>query len=203
VTAIIVPLPGDLDRAADIFGLIVLALVGLLLFITMRKKPIEKKGGPESFVRAKRFRRLKSITERLGDGFRSIGFSRNFYMAFIVSLFFFVLQAFSFWFIMKAYGLHFPFWVGAAILVIVIFGTALPNVPANIGTYQFFCVVGLTLFGLEKTAAAGFSIVAFTLLTLPPLAIGFFALARSGITLAFIKEKIKHTTLRGHGDSRF
>jgi uncharacterized membrane protein YbhN (UPF0104 family) len=106
-------------------------------------------------------------------------------------LFFFVLQTFSFWFIMKAYGFHFSFWVGAAILVIVIFGTALPNVPANIGAYQFFCVVGLTLFGVGKTAAAGFSLVAFTLLTIPPLAIGFFALARSGMTLASIKENIK------------
>jgi uncharacterized protein (TIRG00374 family) len=191
LTAIFVPLPRDLDRAADIFGLIVLALVGLVLFITMRKRSVEGKERAESLIHAKWLRELKSLLERLGDGFRSIGLSRNFFLAFFVSLFFFVFQAFSFWFITKAYGLHFSFWVGAAILFIIIFGTALPNVPANIGTYQFFCVVGLTLFGVEKTAAAGFSIVAFALLTLPPLAIGFFALARSRMTLASIKEKIK------------
>jgi uncharacterized protein (TIRG00374 family) len=191
LTAIFVPLPRDLDRAADIFGFIVLALVGLFLLITMRKKCVPESGRAGRFVHAKRLRRLKSLVERLGDGFRSIGLSRNFYLAFLTSLFFFVLQTFSFWFIMKAYGFHFSFWVGAAILVIVIFGTALPNVPANIGAYQFFCVVGLTLFGVGKTAAAGFSLVAFTLLTIPPLAIGFFALARSGMTLASIKENIK------------
>jgi uncharacterized protein (TIRG00374 family) len=191
LTAIFVPLPRDLDRAADIFGFIVLALVGLFLLIAMRKKRVSKNGVEGRPVHAKRLRRLKSLVERLGDGFRSIGLSRNFYLAFLTSLFFFVLQAFSFWFIMKAYGFHFSFWIGAAVLVIVIFGTALPNVPANIGAYQFFCVVGLTLFGVGKTAAAGFSLVAFTLLTIPPLAIGFFALARSGMTLSSIKENIK------------
>jgi glycosyltransferase 2 family protein len=195
LTAIFVPLPRNLDRAADIFGLIVLALVGLVLFITMRKRRVEGKERAESLIQAKWLRELKSLLERLGDGFRSIGLSRNFFLAFFVSLFFFVFQAFSFWFITKAYGLHFSFWVGAAILFIIIFGTALPNIPANIGTYQFFSVVGLTLFGVGKTAAAGFSIVAFAFLTLPPLAIGFFALARSGMTLASIKEKIKRQKL--------
>ena len=195
LTAIFVPLPRDLDRAADIFGLIVLALVGLVLLITLRKRRVKGKERAESSIHAKWLRELKSLIERLGDGFRSIGLSRNFFLAFFVSMFFFVFQAFSFWFITKAYGLHFSFWVSAAILFIIIFGTALPNVPANIGTYQFFCVVGLTLFGVEKTAAAGFSIVAFALLTLPPLAIGFFALARSGMTLASIKEKIKRQKL--------
>jgi hypothetical protein len=40
-------------------------------------------------------------------------------------------------------------------------GTAIPNPPANIGTFQFFCVLALSFFGVEKTVAAGFSIVYF------------------------------------------
>ena len=196
LTAIFVPLPRDLDRAADIFGLTVLALVGLLLFITMRKKKSLAGNRPaENPARAGRLRRLKSLWARLEDGIRSIGFSRHFYGAFAVTLLYFVSQAFSFWFITKACGLHFSFWVGAAILFIVLFGTALPNVPANLGTYQFFCVVGLAAFGVGKTAAAGFSLVAFVILTVPALAIGSFALARSGLTLASIKEKISRRKL--------
>jgi hypothetical protein len=34
----------------------------------------------------------------------------------------------------------------------------IPNAPANVGSYQFFSVLGLTLFGVDKTVAAGFSI---------------------------------------------
>jgi hypothetical protein len=75
-------------------------------------------------------------------------------------------------------------------LLIVHLGTAIPNAPANVGTYQFFCVVGLTLFGVEKTLATGFSVVVFLLLTVPLWIIGFFALSRSGMTLSTIRNEI-------------
>jgi hypothetical protein len=97
---------------------------------------------------------------------------------------------------MKAYGLNLPFWVGAAVFLIVHFGTALPNAPANVGTYQLFCVLGLTLFRVEKTTAAGFSIAVFVLLTVPLWAIGFFALGHSGMTLTTIKAKIRNLGTR-------
>ena len=69
--------------------------------------------------------------------------------------------------------------------------------PPNVGTYQFFTVVGLRLFGVDKTLATGFSIVVFVLLTLPLWVIGYFALSRSGMTLSQIKMKISKQ--RGEG----
>jgi uncharacterized protein (TIRG00374 family) len=196
VTAIFVPLPRNLVRAGDILGLVVLALTGAVLYLTFRKKgeaPAEEAGNNR---RSKPLRWLVSNLGKLEGGLRSIGLSRYSAAAFFVSLLLFVLQAFSFWFIMKAYGLGLPFWVGAAVFLIVHFGTALPNAPANIGTYQLFCVLGLTLFGVEKTAAAGFSIVVFVLLTIPLWAIGFVALGQSGMTLAGIRDRIRNLRVR-------
>ena len=187
-TAILVPLPKTLDRAADIFGTIVLGLVGLVLFVTIRKKGPDENARPRKPREPKPLRWLFSLLDRLREGFRSIGLSRTFYTAFFVSMLLFTFQAVSFWFITKAYGLHFSFWVGAAIFFIIIFGTALPNAPANIGTSQFFCVVGLTVFSVEKTTAAGFSLVAFVFLTLPSFVLGFFALTQSGMKLASIRK---------------
>jgi len=189
VTAILVPLPRDLDRAADIFGMIILGLVGLALFLTIGRR---KRGAGEAVVRGpKPLRWVASALNSLRDGFGSIGLSRKFFQAFFISMSLTAFQAVGFWCITRAYGLHFSFWIGAAIFFIVVFGTALPNAPANIGTHQFFSVVGLTLFGVGKSTAAGFSIVAFILLTLPPFAIGFIALSKSGITLAAIRQKIR------------
>jgi len=194
-TAIAVRLPRDLDRAAAIFGLAVLALAGAVLFITLKKKRVDGKRTSEKLRSSKRLGRLRILLERIEDGFRSIGMARNFYLAFFVSLLYFVLQMLSFWSLTKAYGLPFSFWVSSAVFIIIIFGTALPGVPANIGTYQFFCVAALTLFGVGKTEAAGFSLVAFAILTLPALVIGFIALARTGMTLASIKETVKRHKL--------
>jgi ABC-type branched-subunit amino acid transport system permease subunit len=49
----------------------------------------------------------------------------------------------------------------------------------------------LTLFGVDKTSATGFSLVAFTLLSLPLLIIGFLALSRSGMSLAAIRGELR------------
>jgi glycosyltransferase 2 family protein len=122
--------------------------------------------------------------------------TKEFYLAFALSLTFLALQAITMWLIMLGYGLRLSLWVGVAVYVIVSLGTALPNTPANVGSYQFFTVLGLTLFGVDKTSATGFSLVVFTLLSLPLLIIGFLALSRSGMSLASIREELRRTEPR-------
>jgi phosphatidylglycerol lysyltransferase len=48
-----------------------------------------------------------------------------------------------------------------------------------VGPWQFFCVLALGLFGVDPATAAGFSLVAFVLLTVPLVAGGAIALATS------------------------
>jgi hypothetical protein len=87
--------------------------------------------------------------------------------------------------------LHLAFWAAAATLIVIHLGTAIPNAPANVGTYQFFCVVALTLFGVDKTIATGFSVVVFVVLTVPLWLLGSLALGRSGATLAGVRAQIR------------
>ena len=108
-------------------------------------------------------------------------------------------QALAFWLVMRACHLHLSFWIGMAVFMIVHLGTAIPNAPANVGSYQFFTVAGLALFGVDKTAAAGFSVVVFVLLTVPLWAIGLVALGRSGTTFAALKADIRRLLARPGG----
>jgi glycosyltransferase 2 family protein len=82
---------------------------------------------------------------------------------------------------MRGYGLDLSVWHGFAVVLIVHVGTMLPGAPSNLGTYQFFTVVGLTQFGVDKTLAGGFSMVVFLILTIPLWALGFVAFGRSGL----------------------
>ncbi len=191
VTALLAPLPRSLVRAGDIMGILVLALTGGFLFLALTEG---RSAGPRGGRRRPRWKPLRTALEslsRLAEGFRSIGISRAFFGAFVATFFVFAFQAASFWFIMKAAGLHRSFWVGAAVFLIIHFGTALPNAPANVGTYQFFCAAGLVLFGVDKTTAAAFSIIVFILLTAPLWVIGFFALGRSGMTLGDLRARAR------------
>jgi uncharacterized protein (TIRG00374 family) len=181
VAAALIPLPANLVRAGDILGLaIVLATV--LFGYEVLRTPTTRAAGigeaePASVGRLERFRRQ----------FRDLGRRRETYVAFPLSLVLLIGQILAFWLVMVAYGLPASLWVGAATLVIIHLGTAIPNAPANVGTYQFFCVVALTIFGIDKTVATGFSVVVFIVLTIPLWLLGSLALARSGETLAGVR----------------
>ncbi len=212
VTILLVPLPRHLVEAGDVFWigiLVVLFLFALLAFSGRGISPnssshIERgvdsgpgvqvtdaDGAPGSFTLwGKLSNGVVTLVRRLSLELHMIGWSRGMLLAFALSLALLLLQGASFWLVMLAYGLHQPFAAGIAVFLIVHLGTALPSAPANIGTYQFFTVLGLTLLGVDKTSAAGFSIVVFALLSAPLWALGFWAFGRSGLTLLGMRAKL-------------
>ncbi|MEN6533183.1 MAG: lysylphosphatidylglycerol synthase domain-containing protein, partial [Bryobacteraceae bacterium] len=118
------------------------------------------------------------------------GSARSFYGAAALSSLLLALQVLSFWLVMRAYGMPLSIWHGAAVFLIVHLGTMVPNAPSNVGTYQFFTVLGLMLFDVDKTVAAGFSVAVFLILTIPLWVIGLFALGQTGLTLRMVREEV-------------
>jgi uncharacterized membrane protein YbhN (UPF0104 family) len=181
IAAALMPLPESLLRAGDVLGVLIVLATILFLYEILRVRDghaaAMAAGTPGQVGRVERFRQR----------FQDIGRKRETYLAFALSFVFFAAQILAFWLVMVAYDLDVSVWVGAAALVIVHLGTAIPNAPANVGTYQFFCVVALTLFGVDKTLATGFSVIAFIILTVPLWLLGSLALGRSGATLASIR----------------
>jgi uncharacterized membrane protein YbhN (UPF0104 family) len=182
LTAIAIPLPPALDRAANTLGAGVLLVTVLFAVFVFVKRPSRPEGRRRS--------KLAGWFDSMAAGLWAIGRSPSFYGALGVSLLFLVLQGLAFWWVMLAYGIGLSFWAGAVVFLVVRLGTAVPNAPANVGTFQFFAVVGLLLFRVHKTEATGFSLVAFMVITLPLLALGFLALSQSGTTLWAIREQV-------------
>lgn len=190
LAALIVPLPQDLLRAADVLGGIVVIAAALLFFFAVRQRNSSwLEQGQHSSRRLVRV--VATLLARLSDGVRGIGRTRAFYLAFAWSLALLVCQALAFWFVMLACDLPVSFPIGIAVFLIVHLGTAIPNAPANVGAFQFFTVLGLTLFGIDKATAAGFSIVVFLILTLPLLLLGFVAISASGTSLLRIRRELQ------------
>jgi glycosyltransferase 2 family protein len=198
LAAIFAPLPEDLIEAGETFGVIIALFVALFIYLVLRRPRPQRSGQPadRGLTRWKPLRTIAGLIKGLSEGLREASRTKEFYLAFALSLPFLALQAITMWLIMLGYGLRLSIWVGVAVYVIVALGTALPNTPANVGSYQFFTVLGLTLFGVDKTSATGFSLVVFTLLSLPLLIIGFLALSRSGMSLAAIREELRRPESR-------
>jgi uncharacterized protein (TIRG00374 family) len=199
VTALFIHLPTDIIDAAEIMGVVVLIGIGLFVFFIFKKEKTLNKQHHGSSLKWKPLVSIRKFLDQIANEIRRIGLSGYFYSSFFASAFILIFQIIAFWLVMIAYHLEVSLWISAVVLLIVHFGTALPNAPSNVGTYQFFCVVGLTLFGIDKTTATGFSVVVFILLTIPLWLIGLMAIKYSGMTLKMIQDDINRTVL--HKDS--
>lgn len=185
--------PREERRAADILAyvtLFLLFLVGLLiLYIEIKiskNKPVD---GKKAHLPGKFMAVLTDL--------HAIGTSPSFYVAVLTSMAIPLFQVLGLWAVMRAYGLPLTLLAGAVVLLIINLGVSLPNAPANVGSYQFFCVLGLSIFNVEKTRATGFSIFAFLALTIPLALLGFFALLRSGMSFGSMRQKVKGLPRKG------
>jgi uncharacterized protein (TIRG00374 family) len=196
VTAMLVELPSQIILAAKILGATVFALTVGFAFLVIRHRY-----APKSLEAAERplwkpIRIIRNIIARVALGIEEIGMSRYFFAAFFISAFIVIFQIVSVWLIMRAYGIHLDILPAAAVFLIIYFGTAIPNAPSNIGTYQFFAVVGLSIFGVERTTATGFSIAVFVILTATLWVIGLLAIANSGMRFQDIRKEVSQLVSR-------
>lgn len=176
-----VPLPQSLVGAAEVLGVMVLGAAALFLWIILRDQQQCKDN--EQHSRSSLFRKIFGYFSRFSRGVRDIGFSGELFLAALLSCAMLVVQVVVLWFMMHACRIHLPLLVAAVVFLILRLGTAIPNAPANVGTFQFFIVVALTFFGVNKTAATAFSIVYFGVLTVPLWTLGLLAIASSGLDL--------------------
>lgn len=187
VVSLLVDLPRDFRRVADILGVITLVLVSVVVVLIFY---LEAKLGWQFLHPGAKLKQSPGRIMGALTGLHAMGTAPSFYPALLFSLLMPLCQVFGMWAMMKSYGLDLSFLVAVVVLVVINLGVSLPNAPANIGSYQFFCVLGLSVFEIEKTKATGFSIFAFLALNLPFAFLGFVALLRSGMSLRTMRERV-------------
>lgn len=102
--------------------------------------------------------------------------------AVLLSAVFVLAQGLAFWAVVRASHLSVGVLGAFVVMTVVRVGTLIPGAPANLGTHQFATVMGLSLYGIPQAEAAAFSLIVFTVLTLPLLALGFGACLSAGLT---------------------
>jgi glycosyltransferase 2 family protein len=196
VISLVVDLPRRFNKVADILGYVTLTLVTIVVVIILY---LEIKMGSNPEAECKRKGMTGKVMAAL-TGLHAMGTAPSFYPAVFASLGLPGFQTLALWAMMRSYGLH-PsmdghsentFLASIVVVLVINLGVSLPNAPANVGAYQFFCVLGLSVFQVEKTTATGFSIFAFLALTIPFIFLGFAAVVRSGLSLRSMKETVSH-----------
>ena len=168
--SLFVQLPRRFERTADILGAVILVLVTIIVVLVFYLE-VKLGGEPEPHIGHRQL--PGKIMSALLD-LHAMGTAPSFYAAVFFSLLMPFCQVVALWAMMRvlrlAAVLHGGLWW---CLLVINLGVSLAQRPANVGSYQFFCVLGLSVFDVEKTTATGFSIFAFIALTLPFVFLGF------------------------------
>ena len=188
LAALLLPLPPAVLHAASLFGGIVLAGTGMTVFLILRRSRASSQSVQPP---AERFQRIRFAIRHLSDGMRDVGRFGLLMPVVGLSVLKLVVQAAAFLVLLRAYNFHLPVAVGMAVFLVGYLGICVPSTPAGTGMFQMFVVAGLTLFGISKSVAASFALVAFVIITVPLAIAGFFALAQSGVRLGKVKSQIR------------
>jgi len=163
-------------------GLGLCVLLGLLIFIAVHKQKAHALFSET---------RWASVLRHIIEGIHAMGNWRTMLAVAGASLIYMILQVVPVWALMEGYGLDLSIWAAATVYIVLRLGTVVPNAPGNAGVYQIFCVLGLGLFDVPKSTAVGFSLIMFSVLTLPLLVGGFVAMALTGLKLGDIHARAR------------
>lgn len=186
MASLFVELDRSLRRAADILGVITLVIVAIIVLLILY---LEIKLGKHPELADQRHHIPSRLMAAL-VGLHAMGTAPSFYLAVLASIGIPACQVFGLWAMMKAWGLPLSFMAALVVLLVINLGVSLPNAPANVGAYQLFCMIGVSIFYPDKSVAASFAFFAWFALNLPFVVLGFVALVRSGISLGTMREKV-------------
>jgi glycosyltransferase 2 family protein len=120
---------------------------------------------------------LKSPVQLFGAVFAS-------YMSWMV-------EALVYWVVMSAFGFDLPYTVALLVVGTVNLAGLIPASPGQIGVYEFFVGLVLSLFAIEESRALAYAIVVHITIWLPVTVVGFVVLARRGLSVNQIRSDAK------------
>jgi uncharacterized protein (TIRG00374 family) len=88
-----------------------------------------------------------------------------------------------------AINMQLPFIASVVLIVVISLGSMIPSAPAYLGTMQYACIVGLTIYSVDKSQALAYSTLYHATQFFPITLAGLYYALRSGISFSDVAKK--------------
>jgi uncharacterized protein (TIRG00374 family) len=123
-------------------------------------------------------------------GFSALRSGRQLAWIFLFTLCLWFSGAASYFSLMRSFSLPLGFGSALLVLVFVTFGVAFPSAPGFAGTFHAFCILGLSMVGIQNpTLAASYAFTLHGTEWLSATALGFYFLWREGLSLRTLRQR--------------
>lgn len=120
-----------------------------------------------------------TISENLEKGLRSLDVLRIPWVGLRLQACSFLIIIMSIlvnYFVLLALGIALPIAGALFLLAVLQIGVAVPSTPGKVGVFQYLCILALSVFDVDRTAALGFGILLYLVVFLPPMLLGGLSL---------------------------
>jgi uncharacterized protein (TIRG00374 family) len=137
---------------------------------------------------------VRGFADRFMTGLHSLRSGRAVLMLFVTSIVIWLAETVKYWFVMHAFNFSVPFWVLMLMNGIVNLATTIPSSPGYVGTFDAPGIAILNLFGVDRTLAAGYTLVLHAALWLPITLLGFWFMTRESVSWQDFRQAEKSVT---------
>lgn len=172
VAVFFVPFPAWVAPAAEASFALYLAVLGVMVWLWHRPETaahwLRRLLGPFPTLQARALRILRSFTL----GLEVLTRGRHLAVVMGLSILIWLVVVIGVQVAFLALGLTLPLMASIVLVTIVSLGVMLPSSPGFIGTFQFFTVTSLALFGVSESQGFSFSLVYHAMQYFPITAMG-------------------------------
>ncbi|WP_048148997.1 lysylphosphatidylglycerol synthase transmembrane domain-containing protein [Methanolacinia paynteri] len=110
-----------------------------------------------------------------------------------ISILIWINEALVYYILMLAFDITSPllFLIAIFTMIVINFSIMIPSAPGSIGTYQYFCVLALTLFNINSNTALAYAIVANTMMIVCTVIFGIICMWHMGFSISGLKEETR------------
>ncbi|MDI6780978.1 MAG: lysylphosphatidylglycerol synthase transmembrane domain-containing protein [bacterium] len=189
IILIFYPFPEEVRRIGYLFAAVYLIAAGILISVRVWSQQTMKIINFLCFRLPKPMG--KAITEYAHSFISGLDVLKNGWDVFLIlfySIVLWTISAISFYFMLSGCHLQLSFLAALFVLIVVAIGIAIPAAPGSVGTFQYFTMLGLAVFGIDKNIGLTFSIVLHIIQIAIPIFIGWIYLCKEQISFGEIRE---------------
>ena len=181
-------MPSAVEHVGVAAGLVFAAFVILLILVHVRTAAVRRL--IVTLLSPLGETRSRSLMERVDSfiqGLLIVRTGRGILWIFTLSLCVWGLWTVALHETLRAFHIAVPFSALLLCLAVVNLGALIPSSPGYVGPYHYLCWVCLSVYGVEKSLAFGFSVVMHALWYVPLTCLGFFFLGKEHLSLSQIR----------------
>ncbi len=181
--------PKNVRRGGLALGVLVFFLVIFLYLLTLyQERVISRLHKLIKPISATVADKVSLILEKFITGLEVLKKGRHVFAVTLYSLAIWFVTGYIFWFAGLAFGFEWNIIDASFVVVVTALGILVPGAPGFVGTFQYFCILGLTAVNVTtKDIALSYSIVLNLLQFFLIVGLGFVNLWFEGISLSELK----------------